>query len=478
MPPICFTINGQPHTVDTLPPTTTLLQYLRLAPGLTGTKEGCAEGDCGACTVALRDGDRWRSVNACLIPLPALQGLTLVTVEGLAAGDALHPAQSAMAADGGSQCGYCTPGFVMSLFEACYREDLDEQWRRDDQICGNLCRCTGYRPIREALDSVAGCRPADRFTAQLGTPDGSRAVAYTHGEHTFLQPTTLPALWQALAAHPEHRIISGATDLGLEITKQGRTWPCLISLSALPLATYTTDGQTITIGATLTLADLEARSAVDLPPLARMLRYFASRQIKHRGTLGGNLCNASPIGDIAPILLALDASVVLLSAGRERRMSLEDFFLDYRKTALEPGEILGRIELPAIRPDQKISAYKVSKRREMDISSVAAGMSVTLSDAGIVTDIRLAYGGMAATTKRAAHAEAALMGRPWTEETVEAAAERLPADFTPMSDHRGSAWYRETVAANLLRGFFEETKDAALPDLPIHPSGTVLGGDR
>ncbi len=478
MPPIRFIINGRLHTVSDVPPTTTLLQYLRLSPGLTGTKEGCAEGDCGACTVAVRDGDRWRAVNACLIPLPALQGLTLVTVEGLAEGERLHPAQEALVAHSGSQCGYCTPGFVMSLFEACYRDDLDERWRRDDQICGNLCRCTGYRPIRDALDAVAGSRPDDRFSAQLGAPDASREVTYTHGAHAFLQPTTLPALFSAMQEHPEHAIISGATDLGLEITKRGRVWPCLISLSALPLSGYTASADTITIGATLSLADLERLCAADLPPLARMLRFFASRQIKHRATAGGNLCTASPIGDLAPVLIALSAEVVLLSASGERRMPLQDFFTGYRKTALRSGEILASIAVPRIQAGQRVSAYKVSKRRELDISSVSAGMMVRLDESGCVADIRLVYGGMAATTQRAISAEAALLGQPWTAERIEAAAAKIAEDFTPLSDHRGSAWYRATVAANLLRGFFAETADSPLPMLPTHPSGTVLGGER
>jgi len=478
MTPIRFIINGRTHTITDAAPTTTLLQYLRLQPGLTGTKEGCAEGDCGACTVAIRDGTRWCAVNACLIPLPSLQGLTLLTVEGLADGDNLHPAQTAMVECSGSQCGYCTPGFVMSLFEACYRSDLDERWRRDDQICGNLCRCTGYRPIQDALDAVAGTRPADRFQAQLGAPTPSRAVTYTHGGHTFLQPTSLDDLWANIAEHPEHRFISGATDLGLEITKQLRTWPCLISLSALPLTSYVTSTDTIRIGATLSLADLESQCEDDLPPLARMLRYFASRQIKHRATVGGNLCNASPIGDLAPVLVALSAEVVLFSASGERRLPVSDFFTGYRQTALAPGEILGRIDVPRIADGQRISSYKVSKRRELDISSVSAGMMVALDDAGTVTDIRLAYGGMAATTKRAAGAEAKLLGGPWTAEAVAEAAALITTDFTPMTDHRGSAWYRSTVAANLLLGFFEDTRTSPLPRLPDHPSGTVLGGTR
>ena len=478
MRPIRFTINGNEHIVDRAAPTTTLLQYLRRAPGLSGTKEGCAEGDCGACTVVIRDTDCWRSVNACLIPIPALQGLTLLTVEGLAEGEALHPAQSAMIDCNGSQCGYCTPGFVMSLFEACYRDDLSEAWRRDDQICGNLCRCTGYRPIREALDEVAGCRPADRFSSQLGQGSDSRSVAYAHDGHTFIQPTTLPDLWQAIDAHPEHRFVSGATDLGLEITKQDRTWPCLISLGALPLGQYEASAEAITIGATLPLTDLESRCQEDLPPLARMLRYFASRQIKHRATVAGNLCTASPIGDLAPVLVSLGATLRLASRTGHRLLPIEDFFTGYRQTALKPGEILAAITVPRLPASHRAAAYKVSKRREMDISSVSAGMRVVLDEAGGVTDVCLAYGGMAATTKRASAAEDYLIGRRWSEEVVEVAASMVASGFTPMSDHRGSDWYRETVAANLLRGFYQETQQSNQPRLPLHPSGTILGGAR
>ncbi len=473
---IRFTLNGRRVAVSGLPPTTTLLDYLHTI-GKTGSKEGCAEGDCGACTVAILDGQTWRAVNSCLVLLPTLHGGVVLTVEGLSDGHTLHPAQQALVDRLGSQCGYCTPGFVMSLFAGSYRDDLDAQWKRDDQLCGNLCRCTGYRPIRDALRDVAGSCPAGRLAPQVAAVDAAdAALQYTAGAHTFLQPTTLSGLWQAIAAHPEHRFIAGGTDLGLEVTKRHQTWPALISLGAIDaLRTYEETDAVVSIGAALPLAELEGRCPEALPPLARMLRYFASRQIKNRATVGGNLCNASPIGDLAPVLIALGAEAVLRSAGGSRRLSVEALLVGYRQTALQPGEILAAVAVPRIAPGWRMGAYKVSKRRELDISAVCAGMAVRLDDGGCVADIRLAYGGMAATTQRATATEQALRGQPWTAAAVRTAAAHLSDDFTPISDHRSSAWYRITVAKNLLIGFQHETETASLPCLPDRPTGTVLG---
>ena len=484
MQAIRFTLNDQDVTVRELPPTTTLLEYLRRERRLMGTKEGCAEGDCGACTVAWLDaaadgGATMRSVNSCLVLLPMLHGRRVWTVEGIAGKDGSpHPVQEALVQALGSQCGYCTPGVVMTMFEACYRDDLDAPWKVEDQMAGTLCRCTGYRPINEATRRIAGARPDDDFTAALGDRAATLpALDYrAHGQR-FVRPGSLAQLWAVIAEEAEVRFVNGATDLGLAVTKRHETWPCLVCLDGIDaLNSVQALGEPTSgwrIGAGVTLSALEDALGEAVPPLGRMLRYFGARQIKNRATLGGNLCNASPIGDMAPVLMALGADAVIAGAGGARRVPLEDFFTGYRQTALAPGEILAAVVLSAPDPKARVSAYKVSKRRELDISAVSAGMFVATDDDGVVTSARLAYGGMAATPARASAAEAALVGQPWTAATVAAAAAKLAEDFTPMSDHRGSDWYRGTLAKNLLIGFFEETQTERAPMLSHWHSGTV-----
>lgn len=481
MDEVRFTLNERTVTERSAAPTTTLLEYLRRHRDLVGTKEGCAEGDCGACTVAIIDenapgGPSYRAINSCLVLLPLVHGKRVVTVEGLKKAGAHHPAQEALVRELGSQCGYCTPGVVMSLFEACYREDLNAEWKLDDQLCGNLCRCTGYRPIRDAARQIAGTRPQDEFRAALGDaaapPD---SLDYRSGSQRFSQPTQLSELYDVLEAEPDARIICGATDLGLDVTKRGTRFPVLISVGSIPeLRVLEHSSEGWRIGATTLLSDLEDATDQALPPVARMLRFFGSRQIKNRATVGGNLCNASPIGDLAPVFISLGATFVLLSRAGERRIDAEDFFVGYRQTVLTPGEILGYVEIPEVPDTSRIGAYKVSKRREMDISATAAGMRVDLDDAGTVTAARLAYGGMAATPKRASQTEAALVGKPWTEASVMAAAGCLAADFQPLSDHRGSAWFRAELAKNLLIGFYWETTENSAVRLPDRPGGTVV----
>ncbi|HJN77285.1 MAG TPA: FAD binding domain-containing protein [Myxococcota bacterium] len=461
-----FRLNGR--VISTVVrPSATLLPWLR-SEGLVGTKEGCAEGDCGACTVLVRDGRRLRTVNSCLQLVAALEGLEVWTIEGLG-GD--HPAQRALVEALGSQCGYCTPGFVMSLVEACHRDDLGAA-ELDDQICGNLCRCTGYRPIREALRAVAGTHPADGLEGETAVME--RTSSFEIDGERFEQPRSLPALWSVLDAYPDHRLVSGGTDLGLEVNREGRSWPCLVSLEAVPeLRVLEVEFGGFRVGACVRLTDLEAWAAPELPVLARSLRYFASRQIKHRATVGGNLCNASPIGDLAPVLMALDAVVVLGNAAGARHVPISKFFLGYRQTELRAGEVLLRVDIPRPDPRARLAAYKVSKRRELDISAVSAGFNVVVEDQ-VVRSARVAFGGMAATTRRAHRFEEALVGRPWTEDRVLASAEVLREDFSPISDHRGSAWYRETVARNLALGFFLETIEERVPTLPVGHSGTVV----
>ncbi len=476
-----FNLNGVWVEERSVSPTMTLLRYLRDRKQLTGTKEGCAEGDCGACSVAIAelgaDGQPvWRSVNSCLVMLPMLQGKHVLTVEALKQGEAYHPAQVSMTKALGSQCGYCTPGIVMSMFEATYRKDLDAPWKLDDQLCGNLCRCTGYRPIRDAAEEVAGTCPNDGFTP--AKPESMELAYEAHGQR-FVTPGTFEALWQELDAHPDARFVVGGTDLCLEVTKKFAVIPKLVSLEGLTeLKQVSETDAFFRIGSGVSIAELETFSATRLPSLHRMVRYFAARQIKHRGTVGGNLCTASPIGDLPPALISLGATAVIRGRGGERRVLLEQFFVGYRKTALATKELLVAVEVPRPASSARAVCYKVSKRRELDISTVSAGFYVDTDGEGVVTVARLAYGGMAATTLRAAGAEAALVGKAWSAQNVALAAKALATDFTPLSDHRGSAAYRSLVAANLLRGFFDETLEVRQPPLGSQHVATVQSAEE
>jgi xanthine dehydrogenase small subunit len=481
-----FFMNDQLVEEAAVSPTMTLLNYLRQRLDLTGTKEGCAEGDCGACSVIILDpdapdGPRFRAINSCLVMLPMVQGKRVYSVEALKGADgALHPTQAALVQKLGSQCGYCTPGIVMSMFEGCYRADMDEDWKLDDQMCGNLCRCTGYRPIRDAARQVAGARPDDRFLALLAAAQPApMTLDYAHGDQRFWTPDSLASLWDVLEANPDAHLISGGTDLSLEVTKRFKHLQKVISLDGIPSLARVEDlpDGGWRVGATARLTDIEAAARDRLPTLERMLRFFASRQIKHRATLGGNISTASPIGDTPPVMLALGAVFVLASRAGERRVPADQFFVSYRKTARRPDEILAAVEIPPVPADAKTASYKVSKRRELDISAVSASFFVRVDPAThLITTARLAFGGVAATPARASRAEAALTGQPWSEDTFEAAAVAIADDFTPLSDHRGSAWYRHTVAANLLRGFWLEAQSASTssPRLPDRPTSTLL----
>ena len=460
-----FELNGEAVRVDDVSPTRTILQYLRREQRLTGTKEGCAEGDCGACTIVVQRGERLESINSCLVPLAQLHGLRAWTVEGLGGA---HPAQLAMVQRLGSQCGYCTPGIVMSLVEACHRTDLDAPWKLEDQLCGNLCRCTGYRPIREAARAVAGSCPADGLG---GAPTRSEAFDGSFGGTRYRRPIALDEALLALEENPEIRIMAGSTDLGLRMTKHHEHWPEVLDVTAIEelCSERVEDGHWV-LGASVRLSHLEDRAAALCPPIARMLRFFGARQIKHQGTLGGNLCNASPIGDMAPVMLALGAEVVLASTRGRRVLPIEEFFTGYRQTALAPSELLLAVRVPLVPASARCVTYKVSKRRELDISAVSAGLYCEVVD-GRVCRPRLAFGGMAATPARARGAEAALEGQPWGAVAVDAVVAALAADFSPMSDHRGTSVYRQRLAENLLRAFLEEPE--RLPGLEDRPVGTV-----
>src|SRR2546421_7183108 len=390
MSAIEFRLNGKPVRVDSVSPNTTLLEWLRTS-GLTGSKEGCAEGDCGACSVAIVDRDArgkrcFRAINSCLVPLPLMAGRDIISVEGVACchhdpkrcSDGalapstsetiradratrlqLHTVQTAMVENFGSQCGYCTRGFIMSLFEGYYRSDLKTQAQLDEQLCGNLCRCTGYRPIRDAAaDALAQRNGKDAFDAQLKNAKTKLTAArYNFDGEIFLRPTSLEKLFRALAEHPNARLIAGATDLGLEITKRFQKFPTLISIEAVAeLNEISSTDSEWTIGAATTLTKIDDLLGNEFPEIREMLSVFGSRQIRNRATLGGNLATASPIGDSAPVLFALEARLVLASAAGERVLPLDEFFVAYRKTALQPGEVLKSIIIP--RPQSAVETHR------------------------------------------------------------------------------------------------------------------------
>src|SRR5258706_3010986 len=475
-----FTLNGRSMHLADCPPNTTLLDYLR-GIGLTGSKEGCAEGDCGACSVAIIDRDSqgkacYRAINSCLVPVCLLAGREIVSVEGVACGRKLHPVQQKMVECHGSQCGYCTPGFIMSLFEGYYRGDIRKSDQLDDQLSGNLCRCTGYRPIREAAIEAFpkrhGKNGADAFAERIKKADPKlSAVEYTFGQENFFRPTSLTDLLQVAAQFPDARLIAGATELGLDISKRFQKFSTLISVEAVPeLKEITSTDSEWHIGAAVTLTQIEEQMANEFPALGRMLRVFGSRQIRNRATMGGNLVTASPIADSAPVLLALDAKLVLVSLGSsgshvspslsERTMPIDQFFVSYRKTALKPGEILKTIIVPRFPAGngvtRKCQWYKVSKRREMDISTVAACFTVDLDRRSILRQARLAYGGVAAMPARALRTEKALLGKPWTSQTIQEVLPILKSEFTPISDVRGSAEYRRGLVTSLFEQFHGE----------------------
>ena len=456
---IRFTLNGREVEAADCPTHLTLLEYLRGA-GLTGSKEGCAEGDCGACSVAVIDKDAagravYRAINSCLTPLCLLHGREIITVEGACRVEAGRRAQQAMIDCKGSQCGYCTPGFIVSMLEGGRRGDIKTRQDWEDQLCGNLCRCTGYRPILDAAFS-AGC---DEATPPMDNAAAIRPVEYAGGGHKFFRPGSMAELFALLAQWPEARMVAGATELGLDITKRFRTFPALVSLEGIPeLCQIQCDATRWRVGAAATLTNIDDALGAEFPPLRDMLRVFGSRQIRNRATLGGNLVTASPIGDNAPVLLALDAQVVLAGAASERTLPIDQFFIGYRKTALRPGEVLKAIVIPrgASAPGltRRSAWFKVSKRREMDISTVAACFAVDLDGAGIARHVRLAYGGVAPTPVRARRAEELLLGRPWSEESIEQAMVVLREEFAPISDVRGSAAYRSGLVTGLLRKLY------------------------
>jgi xanthine dehydrogenase small subunit len=467
--PIRFVHRGALVEARGLPTTTTVLAWLRDHARLTGTKEGCNEGDCGACTVMVGEpregGLRWRTVNACLMFLPALDGKALRTVEDLGAE---HPAARAMVECHGSQCGFCTPGFVVSL-AACHERHHaagTRPARREiaDALSGNLCRCTGYRPILDAGEAMATLpfEPPDHqaTVALLGALQADPPLHYRHAGETFDAPRTLNALADLAAARPQATLLAGCTDIGLWANKQFRPLPALIHVGAVAeLQCIDERDGVLHIGAAAALEDAWAALAARLPALREMFLRFASPPVRHAGTMGGNVANGSPIGDSAPVLLALQARVVLRHGAAERTLPLDGFYLDYMKNQRQPGELLVRIEVPLPDAALQLRAYKLGKRFDCDISGLACGLAIRC-DGEVVREARFAFGGLAATVTRARAAEAAVLGQPWNEATARAAQAALALDFQPLSDLRGSAGYRQRSARALLQRFWLETRPA------------------
>jgi len=474
---IQFLLNRELRSEQNLDPNTTVLQYLREHRGKTGTKEGCASGDCGACTVVVGElvGDRlrYRTLNSCLTFVSALHGKQLIAVEDLKDRGQLHSVQQAMVDCHGSQCGFCTPGFVMSLFAlqknraaisraASAVQEYDPA-QTHEALAGNLCRCTGYRPILEAAEQACGSKQPDQFDAreaetiaQLKAIEPRETAELNDGIKRCLSPLTVADLADIYIANPDARLLAGGTDLALEVTQFHRELPVMIYVGQIAeMKKVEVSDSHIELGAAAALTDCYEALANEYPDFGELLHRFASLQIRNQGTLGGNIGNASPIGDSPPLLIALGAQVVLRKGERSRTLPLQDYFIDYKVTAREPGEFIEKVLVPRARPEQIFRAYKVSKRLDDDISAVCAAFDLRVEN-GVIADARVAFGGMAAIPKRAVACEVALIGASFTLETAERACEALAQDFTPLTDFRASREYRLLVAQNLLRKCFLE----------------------
>lgn len=466
-----FVLDGELIELTDVDPTRTVLQYLREDLRRTGTKEGCAEGDCGACTVVVAEVDRagktgvLKAINSCIQFLPTLHGKELITVESLAQKDgALHPVQQAMVDCHGSQCGFCTPGFVMSLFALYSNNAAPTRRDIDDALAGNLCRCTGYRPIIAAAQAMYNKPRAGRdpvhgaMLAQLGADD---ALQLDYGTRKFFAPTTTAELAALLQQFPAATLLAGGTDVGLWVTKQHRVLETVIYTGRVTELQRLVVGEThIEIGAALTLSAAMDVIVTHYPQLDELWRRFASPPIRNAGTLGGNIANGSPIGDSMPALMVAGTTLLLQSAGGEREVALEDFYLDYQVKDLKPGEFLAALRIPLPGRNTILHSHKLSKRFDQDISAVCTAYRLEL-DGGRVAQFAMACGGMAATIRRAPRCEAALNGQPWNDSSIEAAMAALAEDFAPISDMRASAGYRLRAAQNLLRRFYLETTGAA-----------------
>lgn len=480
---IRFILDGKRVEIDDVDPTRTVLQYLREDLYRTGSKEGCAEGDCGACTVALVELDRSgealqvRAINSCIQFLPTLDGKELITVENLSSAQGgLHPCQQAMVDCHGSQCGFCTPGFVMSMF-ALYKSDVSPSRRDiDDALAGNLCRCTGYKPIVDAAVQMYEQAPSatddwlyasagadlddrDRIEALQSLQTGD-VLRVSGAGRQFYAPRNVSDLAALCERIPTATILAGGTDVGLWVTKQYRELDVVIYTGGVAeLVEITTGKSHLEIGAAVALTDAMQAIVGRYPALEELFLRFASPPIRNAGTLGGNIANGSPIGDSMPALLVLDTLLQLRRGDTTRQVNLNDFYLDYMQNALEPGEFVEKILIPLPNSADQVASYKISKRFDQDISALCGAYRVVVDNDKVV-DAKVAYGGVAAVPVRASGCERALLGKEWNETTVAIACTALQDDFSPISDMRSSAEYRQLVAQNLLRRFFLESSGA------------------
>lgn len=483
---IRFMLDGELIELANVDPTRTVLQFLREDLRRTGSKEGCAEGDCGACTVVVaelnRDSDdiQLRAINSCIQFLPTLDGKELITVESLAgAGDKLHPVQQAMLDCHGSQCGFCTPGFVMSLFALFKTEDNPSRRDIDDALAGNLCRCTGYRPIIAAaaamyndnagqdagddwLRQPAGnsAAPVERVAALQALKRDTQVSIIDTGDtgRHFFAPRSSHEFAALLEKHPNATILAGGTDVGLWVTKQYRELGTLIYVGDIrELRELRVAAEHIEIGAAVTLSEAAPVIVEHYPHLQELFLRFASPPIRNAATLGGNIANGSPIGDSMPALMAAGASLSLRSSSGSRELMLDAFYRDYMENELQPGEFIETLRIPLPQQGSELRSYKISKRFDQDISAVCAAFYLLL-DGSKVADVRIAFGGMAATVRRASNCEQAMQGQTWDESTIAAAQAALAGDFAPISDMRASADYRQRVATNLLQRLYLETQ--------------------
>ena len=462
-----FILDGELVELENIDPTRTVLQYLREDLRRKGSKEGCAEGDCGACTVVVAekvnsgDGIELRAINSCIQFLPTLHGKELITVESLQPrGGALHPVQQAMVENHGSQCGFCTPGFVMSLFALYESNDKPSRTEIDDALAGNLCRCTGYRPIVAAANAMYELPvPAGSpiHSEQLAALDASDSLSIEFRGKRFFAPVSNEELAGLLAAHQDATILAGGTDVGLWVTKQHRILDTVIYTGRVAeLNSLNETDSHLEIGAAVTLTDAMRLLTAHYPQLDELFRRFASPPIRNAGTLGGNIANGSPIGDSMAALMVAGCTLILESTDGQRETTLEDFYIDYQVKDLRPGEFVATVRIPKLADGCILHSHKLSKRFDQDISAVCTAYRLKLDD-GKVTDFAMACGGMAATIKRASNCEQVLIGAEWNPASIEQAKQALARDFAPISDMRASAEYRLLATQNLLQRFYLES---------------------
>jgi xanthine dehydrogenase small subunit len=467
-----FILNDEDIEIGEIRATETLLDYLRLTKRLRGSKEGCAEGDCGACTVLvgrLRDGElRYETVNACICFVGMLHGAHVVTIERLSpVGGPLHPVQQAMVDFHGSQCGFCTPGIVMSLYGLWLAEPKPDVPQIEKALQGNLCRCTGYSPIVRAglamgeygaADMDALVAERDAIKARLAAINDGVTVDIGEGKNRIIVPGSVDELARIHAENPAGTLVSGATDVGLWVTKFMRDIGPMIYIGQLAeLHSITETDGALVLGAAVTYTEAAASIAAHFPQLVELWDRIGGGQVRNAGTIGANIANGSPIGDTPPPLIALGARITLRRGGERREVKLRDYFIAYGKQDRQPGEFVEAVTIPYLPVGEKLACYKISKRKDEDISSLCGAFRLFVNDEGRVGMIRIAFGGMAATPKRAMAVEEALVGKPWTAETIEAALPAFAVDYQPLTDMRASAEYRLLSAQNLLRRFHLET---------------------